>query len=40
MKDDTQNLAQEARKKDTETYNERIDKGYEWGIDFNLVGRK
>ena len=40
IKDDTQNLAQEARKKDTEVCNERADKGYEWGIDFNLVGRK
>lgn len=40
MKDETQSLAQEARKKDTEVCNERTDKGYEWGIDFNLVGRK
>ena len=38
--DKTQSLAQKARKRDSETRSKRIDKGYEWGIDFNLVRKR
>lgn len=38
--DETHSLAQKARSKDCETYKKRESKGYKWGIDFNLMGKK
>jgi len=39
-RDETHSLAQKSRAKDSERYEKREEKGYKWGIDFNLVIKK
>lgn len=40
MKDETWRLARKSRERDFKVYHKREDKGYKWGIDFNLITRK
>lgn len=38
--DETHNLSQKAARKDRKLYYKRDKKGFKWGIDFNLIGKK
>jgi len=40
LNDDTRRLARRIRARDREIWHEREDKGYLWGIDFNLITRQ
>jgi len=40
MKDDTWRLARKIRTRDHKIYYKRIEKGYTWGVDFNLITKQ